>query len=103
MEENYLGAEAPKLQTAFFDIEVDFDSERGYSPTEDPNATAITVYLDWVEQLVTLAMPPKGMTMETAKDLCKGFDNTFPFTDEGELLNTFTDLIDDADIQRLEQ
>ena len=100
LEENYLGAEAPKLQTAFFDIEVDFDSERGYSPTEDPfNAiTAITVYLDWVEQLVTLAMPPKGMTMETAKDLCKGFDNTFLFTDEGELLNTFIDLIDDADI-----
>ena len=38
------------------------------------------------------------MTMETAKDICKGFDNTFLFTDEGELLNTFIDLIDDADI-----
>ena len=49
------GAEAPQLQTAFFDIEVDFDSERGY-PQKIPNATAITVYPDWVEQLVTLAM-----------------------------------------------
>ena len=27
LEENYLGAEAPKLQTAFFDIEVDFHKE----------------------------------------------------------------------------
>ena len=26
LEENYLGAESPKLHTAFFDIEVDFDS-----------------------------------------------------------------------------
>ena len=100
LEENYLGAESPKLHTAFFDIEVDFDSERGYSPTEDPfNAiTAITVYLDWVEQLVTLALPPKSMTMETAQDICKAFDNTFLFDNEADLLNTFMDLIEDADI-----
>ena len=56
LAENYMGAEAPVLQTAFFDIEVDFDKVRGYSPTEDPfNAiTAISVYMDWVDQLVTL-------------------------------------------------
>ena len=100
LEENYLGADTPKLQTAFFDIEVDFHQERGYSPTDDPfNAiTAITVYLDWVEQLVTLAMPPKSMTMDTAKDICKQFDNTFLFDNEGDLLKTFMDLVEDADI-----
>ena len=36
LEENYLGANSPKLQTAFFDIEVDFDPVRGYSRPEDP-------------------------------------------------------------------
>jgi len=30
-EDNYKGADAPKLNTCFFDIEVDFDPERGYS------------------------------------------------------------------------
>jgi hypothetical protein len=28
LENNYLGATSPKLQTAFFDIEVDFDPTR---------------------------------------------------------------------------
>jgi len=36
LADNYRGAEAPRLQTAFFDIEVDFDKIRGYSPTDDP-------------------------------------------------------------------
>jgi DNA polymerase elongation subunit (family B) len=100
LEENYLNAEPPRLHTAFFDIEVDFDKERGYSNPDDPfNAiTAITLYLDWSEQLVTLAIPPSAMTMETAEDLCKRFDNTYLFTSEAEMLKVFLDLIEDADI-----
>ena len=100
LEENYLNADAPKLQTAFFDIEVDFHQERGYSSPEDPfnPITAISVYLDWTDQLVTLAIPPSGMTMETATDLCKRFDNTYLFTSEAEMLGVFLDLLEDADI-----
>jgi len=100
LEEHYLNAEPPKLQTAFFDIEVDFHKEKGYSNPDDPfNAiTAISIYLDWSEQLVTLAIPPSAMTMETAKDLCKRFDNTYLFTGEAEMLKVFLDLIEDADI-----
>ena len=47
LEENYKGKDAPELQTAFFDIEVDFHKDKGFSPTTDPfNAiTAISVYL----------------------------------------------------------
>ena len=49
LEENYINQEPPKLQTVFFDIEVDFHKERGYSNPEDPfNAiTAMSLYLDW--------------------------------------------------------
>ena len=56
LEENYKGQDAPRLHTAFFDIEVDFDPERGFSRPDDPfNAvTAISIYLDWLDQLVTL-------------------------------------------------
>ena len=100
LEENYLGKDAPKLQTAFFDIEVDFHKEKGYSSPDDPfnPITAISIYLDWTDQLVTLAIPPGGMTMETAQDLCKRFDNTYLFTSEAEMLQVFLDLLDDADI-----
>ena len=100
LSENYLKAEPPKLHTAFFDIEVDFDQELGYSPTDDPfNAvTAISVYLDWLDQLVTLVIPPKHMSDETAQDLISEFPNTFLFRSEIEMFETFFDLIEDADV-----
>ena len=100
LEENYKGQDAPRLHTAFFDIEVDFDSERGFSRPEDPfNAiTAISIYLDWLDQLVTLVRPPRHMTAETAQEIAGEFPNTYVFEDEGELLKTFLDLIQDADV-----
>ena len=100
LADNYLGVDAPKLQTCFFDIEVDFDPVRGYSDPSDPfnMITAITVYLDWMDRLITLAIPPKSMSIETAKEQVTEFDNTFLFTSEGEMLETFLQLIDDADI-----
>ena len=99
-EENYKDDVAPKLQTAFFDIEVDFDPVRGYSPTNDPfNAiTAISVYLQWMEQLVTLVIPPKNMSWETAQEICDQFENTMLFEREEEMLGVFLDLIEDADV-----
>lgn len=100
LSENYLGIEPPKLHTAFFDIEVAFDPERGYSPTDDPfnEITAISVYMDWLQQLVTLVLPPKHISDETVQELVKDFDNCFVFRDEVEMLSTFFDLIEDADI-----
>ena len=100
LAENFLGADAPKLHTAFFDIETDFDSVRGFSSTEEAfnKITAITVYLDWLDQLVTMAIPPKSMSMDTAREIAAEFDNTFMFEKEADLLNTFLDLIDDADV-----
>ena len=100
LEENYKGQDAPTLHTAFFDIEVDFDNDRGFSPVNDPfnSITAISVYLDWLDQLVTLAIPPRHMTMETAQELVAEFDNTMLFESEAEMLKVFLDLIDDADV-----
>jgi DNA polymerase elongation subunit (family B) len=100
LEENYKDIDAPELQTAFFDIEVDFDQTRGYSPVEDPfnGITAVSVYLNWLDQLVTLALPPRHMSMATAKELVAKFDNTLLFDNEADMLKTFLDLIDDADV-----
>jgi DNA polymerase elongation subunit (family B) len=100
LADNYLGATSPKLQTAFFDIEVDFDPARGYSRPEDPfnPITAISVYLDWLDKMVTLVLPPKSYSWETAQEICDKYENCFLFEREEDLLDTFLNLIDDADI-----
>ena len=100
LEENYLGKEPPKLNVAFFDIEVDFDPERGYASPDDAfmPITAITVCLQWMDTMVTLAIPPKTLTMDEAQELIKEFPNTYLFKTEFEMLDTFLNLIEDADI-----
>jgi DNA polymerase elongation subunit (family B) len=100
LEDNYKGQDGPRLHTAFFDIEVDFDPERGFSPVSDPfnPVTAISVYMDWLDQLVTLVVPPRHMSLETAQDIAKEFTNCFVFEQEADMLNSFLDLIQDADI-----
>jgi DNA polymerase elongation subunit (family B) len=100
LEENYKDQDAPEIHTAFFDIEVDFNKVRGFSPVEDPfNAiTAISVYLNWLGQLVTLAVPPKHLSMATAQEMVAEFENTVLFNNEADMLKMFLDLIDDADV-----
>jgi DNA polymerase elongation subunit (family B) len=100
LEENYLGKDAPKLHVAFFDIEVDFDPERGYASPDDAfmPITAISVHLQWLDTMVTLAIPPKTLTLEAAGELVKEFPNTHLFESEAEMLDTFLNLIADADI-----
>jgi DNA polymerase elongation subunit (family B) len=100
LEENYLGKDAPKLNVAFWDIEVDFDPERGYASPEDAfmPITAIAVHLQWLDTLVCLAVPPKTLTMEQAQEQVKEFPNTILFETEYEMLDTFLDIIQDADV-----
>lgn len=100
LEENYLNSEEPRLNVCFFDIEVDFDPERGYASPEDAfmPITAITLYLQWLGSLITLAIPPKSISMVQAQESVKGFENTYLFESEADLLDTFLNLIDDVDV-----
>ena len=100
LSENYLGVDAPKLHTCFFDIEVDFDPVKGFSPTADPfnPVTAISCYLDWLDQCITLVIAPKHMTSETANDIVNQFENTMLFNSEKEMFDVFFQLIEDADV-----
>jgi len=100
LSEHYLNQDAPKLNVAFFDIEVDFDPERGYSTPDDAfmPITSIAVHLQWLETLVCFAVPPKTLTWEQAQDAIKEFPNTMLFKTEAEMLDAFLDLIQDADI-----
>jgi DNA polymerase elongation subunit (family B) len=72
----------------------------GYASPEDAfmPITAIAVYLQWMETMVCLAVPPKTLTMEQAKEQVKDFPNTILFETEYEMLDTFLNLIEDADV-----
>ena len=100
LSENYLGQDSPRLNTAFFDIEVDFDPEKGYASPEDAfmPITAIAVHLQWLDTLVCLAIPPKGLSIEEAKKQVAEFPNTHLFDNETDMLDTFLNLIQDADV-----
>ena len=100
LSENYINQDAPKLNVAFWDIEVDFDPERGYASPDDAfmPITAIAVHLQWLDTLVCLAMPPKGMTVAQGEELVKDLPNTHIFDNEADLLDTFLNLIQDADV-----
>ena len=100
LSEQYINQDAPKLNVAFFDIEVDFDPERGYASPDDAfmPITAIAIYLQWMETMVCLAVPPKTLTMEQAQEQIKDFPNTMLYKTEAEMLDVFLDLIEDADV-----
>ena len=73
---------------------------QGYSSTEDALTpiTAISVYLQWLDTLICLAVPPKTLTMEQALAEVNEFPNTMLYKTEAEMLDVFLDLIQDADI-----
>ncbi len=100
LSENYLNQDAPKLNIAFFDIETDFDPERGFADPSDPfmPITSISVYLQWMETMICLAVPPKTLTMDQAKKTLEGIENVMLFEKEGQMIDTFLTLIEDADI-----
>jgi len=97
---NYQNVDSPELNVAFFDIEVDFDPERGYSSPADPfNAiTAISVYCTWLQKMITLVLPPPKMSKEEAEATVGKFEDTYLFDREEDLLETFLGIIEDADI-----
>ena len=97
---HYNNAEPPQLQTAFFDIEVDFDPERGYSSTEDAfmPITSVGVYLQWMDTMVCFAVPPKTLTWEQAEAIASQLPEVILCRTEKELLENFLAIIDDADI-----
>lgn len=72
----------------------------GYASPDDAfmPITAIAVHLQWLDTLVCLAVPPKTLSMEAALLQVAEFPNTFLFESEAEMLDTFLNLIEDADV-----
>jgi DNA polymerase elongation subunit (family B) len=100
LSENFLNQDAPKLNIAFFDIETDFDPDRGFADPSDPfmGITSISIYLQWLETMICLAVPPKTLTMDEAQELIKDIPGVVLFEKEADMLDTFLDVIEDSDI-----
>jgi DNA polymerase elongation subunit (family B) len=102
----------PPLRITIFDIEVDRDPILGYSTTDNPfnPITSITLYHKWIDQAITIAVPPPNMTMAEAIALVNQTDhpdgygvlsedqNYYLVSDEETLLDLFADLIKDTDV-----
>ena len=107
LEDNYKDVESPVLNIGFFDIEVDFDPQRGFARPDDPFSaiTAISVHRSQDNELFTLCLKPNlpvvdkdHLTWEMAEKICSELPNTVLCNDEQQLLSMFLDLIEDCDV-----
>ena len=97
---DYMGVDAPVLHVGFFDIESNFDQERGFAPPDDPfNAvTAITLYRSADQCLLSFVLRPNTYSGQAAKAIAGSFTHTYLFDDEASLLEAFLDSIYDVDL-----
>lgn len=100
LEEYYDNCNIPDLTIAYFDIEVDFDKEKGFASPEDPfnKVTSIAVHLSWLQKTICLAIKPDTLTKKEAEDISNKFSECYLMESEKELLQTFLELIDNADV-----
>jgi len=100
IEQNYLHSDTPALNIAFFDIETSFDKESGWSEASEADnfITSISVHLQWIDEIICLAIPPETLTWEEAQAIAEEVGNVVLFKSEGEMLQAFMSVIEDADI-----
>lgn len=98
--EHYKNTVSPQLHVAFFDIETDYDPDKGFSSADEAfnPVTAISVYLSWLDKNFTLVLKPRSLTVEQASAVVDKFDDTVLCSNETELLDVFLTLIEDADV-----
>ena len=104
--DNFYGVPTPNVNTAFFDIEVDYKSEKGFSRPSNPYApvNAVTIYKAWSKEYVTIAVPPKNWDGKMPDQILANQCDVHVTTQyhivktEAELLDMFLKHIEDADI-----
>lgn len=100
LSRHYHGAGVPKLNIAYFDIETNFDPQRGYAHPSDAfmDISAIAVYLSWCDTMVCLAVPPPTLTWEQAEIIATQVPGVILCKSEAVLLSHFLELIQDSDV-----
>lgn len=104
LSKHYFNAEIPKMNIMFYDIEVDYDKEKGFSDIDNPYApiSSIAIQKYWTGETIVLAVPPpnlKGITVDDLpEDIRNGEANIILCKNERELLKLFFIIMEDADI-----
>ena len=103
---------APRLHITFYDIEIDYDPEIGFSSVDNPYApiNSISLFHEHLNKLVVIAIPPASWKKQhTNRDIKKEINNVLPIpteynfeiflvNTEQELLALFIDEIEDSDV-----
>src|SRR6185437_3057194 len=108
LADNYSGQEAPVLNLGFFDIEADFNThngkyDSGWAPPDDPHnaITAITLYRNADDKLLTYALKPPTLSYSQAQEIIgqnEWKNETWLYDDEEELLGAFVHAVEDVDV-----
>jgi DNA polymerase elongation subunit (family B) len=103
LSKEFYGSPIGNLNVTFFDIEVDYDKNIGYSSIEDPYApvSSIAIYHWHSGRTIVLAVPPENRKGIKVKNLPKDITDNAEITickDEVSLLKLFFKEIDDSDI-----
>jgi DNA polymerase elongation subunit (family B) len=71
LSEHYYNVPAPKLNTTFFDIEVDFSKEAGFSSVANPYApiNSVALYHQWSDEYVIICVPPTEFGLGNDADI----------------------------------
>ena len=103
LSENFYGKPINQLHITFFDIEVDYDKDIGFSNTENPYApiSSVAIYNQWSDETIILAVPPETRPGFSDSDIPDDINDealVIICEDETELLKMFFKLIEDSDI-----
>ena len=110
LSEHYYNIKAPKLNVTFFDIEVDFSKEIGFSSVSNPYApiNSVAFYHQWKDEYVVFAVPPNDeYTNDNVDKFFEEMNKIAPVPqntivvfckNEKELLRLFIEEIKDSDI-----
>lgn len=103
LSENFYGADIGNLNITFFDIEVDYDKDRGFSFPTNPYApvSSVALYHVYSDRTIVIVVPPSNLPNYSYEDLPDDIKNDAEVIiceDETELLKAFYDEIEDSDI-----
>lgn len=100
LEKHFKTQKKEKLNKTFFDIEVQWDKEKGFAPPDDPfnKVTAISLYNSWEDTLYSLSLNPAGMSMEQGEIELEGIENHVICDSEEQMFTIFFALTKDTNV-----
>lgn len=110
LSNRYYNAKAPKLHVSFYDIEVDYDPNIGFSSIDNPYApiNSISLFHRWNKKSYILAVPPPGQewtpeglraAMHAIEPIPEKHDLDIRlYEDEEQMLLEFLEAIQDTDV-----